>query len=149
MFIKRTSLYRTCVSSHQDFFRNIEGILHITRWVIFRQVHAFKVVVICFHFKTVNDLEAHTQENVFNFFSCLAKNMTVTKFDLASWKGNIKTFRVKLCLNFSGFNNFSGFVKSFSQNVTYFVDHLTNFRTFFIWKVFKALQEICQRPFFT
>ena len=133
----------------QNFFRNVEGILHVTRWVVLRQVHTFKVIVVSLNFKTINDLEAHPQENVFDFFSCLAKNMTVSKFDLASRKGYVKTFRVKLGLNFSGFNNFSCFVKSFSQNVTNFVDHFTNFRAFFIWKVFKSLQKICQRSFFT
>ena len=142
MFIKCTSLNRTCVSTKQNFFRNIESILHVTRWMVLRQVHTFKVIVICFNFKTINDLEAHPQENVFDFLSCLAKNMTVTKFDLASWKSYVKTFRVKLCLNFSCFNNFSCFVKSFSQNVTNFVDHFTNFRAFFIRKVFKSLQKV-------
>ena len=137
------------MSTKQNFFSNVEGILHITGWVVFRQVHTFKVIVISLNFKTINDLEAHPQENVFDFLSCLAKNMTVTKFDLASWKGYVKTFRVKLSLNFSGFNNFSGFVKSFRQNVTNFVDHFTNFRAFFIRKVFKPLQKIRQRAFFT
>ena len=137
------------MSTKQNFFRNIESILHVTRWMVLRQVHTFKVIVICFNFKTINDLEAHTQENILNFFSCLAKNMTVTKFDLASGKGYVKTFRVKLSLNFSGFNNFSCFVKSFSQNVTNFVDHFTNFRALFIRKVFKSLQKIRQRAFFT
>ena len=149
MFIKCTSLDRTCMSAKQDFFGNVESILHVTCWVILRQIHTFKVIVVCFNFKTINNLEAHPQENIFDFFSYLAKNMTVTKVYLATWKGYVKTFRVKLGLNFSCFNNFSCFVKSFSQNVTNFVDHFTNCRAFFTRKVFKSLQKFRQRTFFT
>ena len=76
----------------QDFFCDIEGILHIPRWVIFRQIHAFKVVVVLLHFKAVHDLVAHPDKDIFDFFTGLGQDMTVTTSNRATRKRHIDAF---------------------------------------------------------
>ena len=76
----------------QDFFCDVEGILHITSWVILWQVHAFKVVVVFFDFKAVYDLIPHPDKDIFDFFTSLGQNMTVTTSNWTSWKGHIDAF---------------------------------------------------------
>ena len=80
------------MGTKQNFFCDIEGILHITRWVIFRQVHAFKVVVVLLHFKTVHDLVAHPDKDIFDFFTGLGQDMTVTTSNRTTGKGHIDAF---------------------------------------------------------
>ena len=76
----------------QDFFCDIEGILHIPRWVIFRQIHPFKVIIVLLHFKAVNDLIPHPDKDIFDFFTGLGQNMTVTTSNWTTWKGHIDAF---------------------------------------------------------
>ena len=44
------------------------------------------------NFITIDNLESHTKENIFNFFTCLCQNVTVTKVYLTSWKSHIQAF---------------------------------------------------------
>ena len=92
MGIHRTRLNWRRVGTEQDFFCDVESVLHITGWVVFWKVHTFKVVVILLHFKSIHNLVTHTDENIFNFFTSLCKNVTVTSRNWTTWKRHIDAF---------------------------------------------------------
>ena len=91
MRIHGTRLNWRSMGPKQDFFCDVEGVLHITSWVILWQVHAFKVVVVFFDFKAIYDLVAHPDKDIFDFFTGLGQDMAMTNCDWTSRKGHIDT----------------------------------------------------------
>ena len=92
MSIHSPRLYRTGVGSEQDLLCNVESVLHIPCWVVLRQIHPLKVVIVLLHFKAVHDLIAHPDENIFDFLTSLTKNMTVPYRNLTAWQSHIQGF---------------------------------------------------------
>ena len=89
MSIHGTCLNRRRVSTEQDFFCDVESVLHIASWMVFRKIHTLKVVVIFLNFKAIHDLVTHPNENIFDFFTGLCKNVTVTSRYWTTWKCHI------------------------------------------------------------
>ncbi len=89
MSIHSTRLNWRRVSTEQDFFCDVESVLHIAGWVIFWEVHTLEVIVVLLHFKTIHDLVPHPDENIFDFFTGLCEDMTMPSRNWATWKCHI------------------------------------------------------------
>ncbi|CKB56279.1 Uncharacterised protein [Streptococcus pneumoniae] len=149
MGIHSTRLNWRRVGTEQDFFSDIESILHITSWVVFWKVHTFKVIVVLLHFKTIHDLITHTDEDIFDFFTGLCQNVTVTSRNWTTWKRHIDTLASQLSRDFLFFQELSCFFKSSCQDITSFIDVFPDDWTHLSRNIFHPFEDFSERTLFT
>ena len=149
MGIHSTGLNWRRVSTKQNFFSDIESVLHITGWVVFWKVHTFKVIVVLLHLKTIHDLIPHTDEDIFDFFTGLCQNMTVTSRNRTTWKRHIDTLASQLSCDFLFFQEFSCFFKGCCQDITSFIDVFPNDWTHLSRNIFHPFEDFSERTLFT
>ena len=137
------------MSTEQDFFCDIEGVLHITGWVVFWKVHTFKVIVVLLYFKTIHDLVTHTDEDIFDFFTSLCQNVTVTSLNWTTWKRHIDTLASQLSHDFLFFQELGCFFKSSCQDITSFVDVFPDNWTHLSRDIFHPFEDFSERTLFT
>ena len=87
-----------------------------------RQVHTLEVIVVLLHFKTIHYLVTHPDKNIFDFFTGLCKNMTVTNRNRTTWKCYIDALTSKLSCDFLFFQEFRCFLKGCCQDITSFIN---------------------------
>ena len=114
------------MGSEQDFFGDVEGVLHITRRVVFWQIHPLKVIIILFNLISIDNLEAHAQENIFNFLRGLGQHMAIAQGNFTTWQGHIQAFGFQFGLNHCSLYDFSLLLKGLGQDIPNFIDLLAN-----------------------
>ena len=144
----RSYLHRRSMSTEQRIFGNIERVLHITGGMILRQVQAFKVIIIIFHFGAFADFIAHTEKDLFDFFNHTADGMDMAGFDFGTGQRNIDFFRFDPGFQRRFFQFFGFHRKDFFQSLTDFIGHLTDFGTVFAAEFAHAFENRRQFPFF-
>ena len=70
MLLHDANLNRRCVGTQQCLFADEKSILHVTSWMIRREVERFKIVVVVFDLGTVCDAEAHRHEYRRDLIDC-------------------------------------------------------------------------------
>ena len=112
MGIHSTRLNWRRVGTEQDFFSDIESILHIASWVVFGKVHTLKVIVVLLHFKTIHDLVTHTDEDIFDFFTGSCEDVAVTSQQLDDLEGSHRYSHLLIELQLSFLPKLSSFFKA-------------------------------------
>ena len=80
-------LDRRCVGAEQIAVFRPEGVLHIARGVVLRNVERFEVIIIGFHFGAVQHLESHRCKNILDFVLYLRQRMQMAAYKLLSAVG--------------------------------------------------------------
>ena len=136
------------MGSEQDFFGDVEGVLHITRRVIFWQIHPLKVIIILFNLISIDNLEAHAQENIFNFLRGLGQHMAIAQGNFTTWHGHIQAFGFQFGLNHCSLYDFSLLLKGLGQDIPNFIDLLADNGSQLIGQVFEPFQQLGQGTLF-
>ena len=85
-------LHRRGVGAQESAILQIEGVLHIPRRVVRRNVEGGEVVVVGFDFRALRNPIAQAGKNIDDFFGCADQWMAVSGRHEAGWSGHIDRF---------------------------------------------------------
>lgn len=97
----RASLHRACVRTKQEIVGDIEGILHIARGVILRNVEKLEVKVIAFDFRTFLDLEPEPDKRIENLVFDFRQRMQRPEFRFPGSVTSIYSLLMRACFSIS------------------------------------------------